>query len=503
MKNSIIMSISRREERQANYGHFKKRVFPIMILILFLCVPYTVGTPPNYKSFKRNQRIDYQPNPDNLMRIWIAYVGQGDGILIQLPPKCNYDSDSGDNVTSRTETVDIMIDGGSHSRQNETLMENFLLRLYDAPVTIEHAVLTHHDSDHVLGLTHILNGNPVGVESIYHNGLASYQPGKRDFVDPIETKQAIFKRNKKKNLTRGMAFLDTNTNSNNDGYGKKLDDKWLVTTKTDLRTGLDNEDFQGLYEDLAQAIIEESPETKWFARSYEDGPFIKEREAKLNRGVNLNGIKLELIWPLKSARKYGDWGETINGNSVTFRLEYGDFSMLFTGDHNEKSQKKLIERLEEKGKSELLNVDVFKVPHHGSGGKHVYEQFYQRRDENDKYIRPVLSVASMGEQGFKSKKLKKNNWQHPDPKVISWLGGSHRVYHTLIEEKKFRWENLTTLAKHKKMYEAEPDHSHILIETDGQWFRIVEIDAGGEGPLVPRTVKKTPRGDGTRWIKAN
>ena len=198
MKNSMMRDILRREEQQACYYRFKKRVFPVVILILFLCVPYTVGTPPNYKSFKRDQRTNHQINPDDLMRIWIVYVGQGDGILIQLPGKCNYDPDSADDVTSRTETVDIMIDGGSHSPQNETLMENFLLGLYDAPAIIEHAVITHHDGDHVKGQHFsvlILHGyhhivvlhqsGPVFNKLDLHGGISLLFVDREFLADPV------------------------------------------------------------------------------------------------------------------------------------------------------------------------------------------------------------------------------------------------------------------------------------------------------------------------------
>ena len=479
MKNSTMRDISRREEQQVRYCRFKKRVFPLVILILFLFVPYTVGTPPNYKSFKRDQRIDYQPNPDNLMRIWIVYVGQGDGILIQLPGKCNYDPDSADDVTSRTETVDIMIDGGSHSPQNETLMENFLLRLYDAPAIIEHAVITHHDGDHVKGLIRILTGNSIGIESIYHNGLASYRRGKRNFSNSTTAAQAVRYRSGGQ-LVRGMAFLDPD----DDDQGKKLRESYLINTKQALQQRFNNDEFQGVYHELANAVLEEEDpiEVSNFQRCVENGSFIEERESQLNRGADLEGIEFRLIWPLQRARKYGGWGETINGNSVTFRLDYGDFSMLFTGDHNEKSEEKLIEHLNNTYESDLLDVDVLKVPHHGSW--HGYETFFRN-------IGPVLSVASMGPRGFTT------SWRHPSNEVIKWLGGSHRVYHTFIHEKRFNWSDLQTVEDRERMHER----SHILIETDGVRFRIVEVDAEEGDPISPPTVQQTRRSNGTRWIR--
>ncbi len=459
-------------------------VFYTTLLILILCVPYVLGTPPNYSTFHREQSENYQPGTDDIMRIWIVYVGQGDGILIQLPPRCNYDSDSNDAVSNRNETVDIMIDGGSHHPQNQTLMESFLLSVYDEPAIIEHAVITHHDGDHVKGLIRILTGNSIGVESIYHNGLASYRRDKRGFSNSTTAKQAV-REISSGQLVRGMAFLEPD----DDGQGMKLREDCLINTKRQLQQRLNDDEFEGVYQELASAVVdEEEPiEVESFQRCIEQGPFINEREQQLNRGVDLRNITFRLIWPLQRARKYGGWSETINGNSVTFRVDYNDFSMLFTGDHNEKSERKLIEHLTD---SNVLNVDVLKVPHHGSS--HAYEPFFRRRNGNGLYIRPVLSVASMGPTGFST------SWRHPCSEVIQWLGGSHRVYHTLIHEKRFSWSNLQTSEEREQMYEK----SHILIETNGEWFRIVEVDAEDGDPAAPPTVRQTRRSHGTQWIRA-
>ena len=479
MENIFVMrNTSGRVGQRLRQSDLKNPICASCLLVLILCVPWAGGAPPNYKSFlRRDQRTVYQPNPDDLMRIWMVYVGQGDGLLIQLPQKCNYDRGSTGDDSSKTERVDVMIDGGSHKTENETLMESFLLNLYDKPAIIEHAVITHHDSDHVKGLIHILTGNSIGVESIYHNGLASYRQGKRGFSNSTTAAEAV-RTISGDQLVRGMAFLEKK-DPNDDKQGRKLDNSYLVSTKAELRQGLNNDEFHGVYRELANAVVhEEDPiEVRWFQRCFEKGNFIRDREDQLDRGVDLRGIDFRLIWPLKRPRKYGDWGETINGNSMTFRLDYGDFSMLFTGDHNEKSEEKLVEHL--KDKLDLLNVDVLKVPHHGSS--HAYERFFR-------LVQPVLSVASMGPDGFSM------SWKHPSTEVIRWLGGAHRVYHTGIHEKVFKWEYLTT----QKARQAMLEFSHILIETDGEWFRLVEVDSKG---LSPPTVRETKRSNGTQWIK--
>lgn len=100
-------------------------------------------------------------------------MGQGDGILIQLPQRYSYDPDPDDDDDARTERLDVLIDGGAFKSDNTTRMRDFLFSLYGPDdVTIEHAVITHHDQDHVLGLTRILESPSISIEAIYHNGLA-------------------------------------------------------------------------------------------------------------------------------------------------------------------------------------------------------------------------------------------------------------------------------------------------------------------------------------------
>lgn len=453
-----------------------------VILIPLVCPRACRAAAPYYKSLGRQQRREYTPQGEDLMRIWIVYVGQGDGILIQLPPRCNYDPDPTDSDHDRTETVDIMIDGGSHHAGNATRMESFLLDLYDDPL-IEHAVISHHDADHVKGLIHILNSDSVTVEAIYHNGVASYRRGVRNFSDDTTSSEAI-RVVKNGHLIRGMAFID------NENRFREED---LVDSKDQLHERFENQEFEGIYNQLARAVLEKEypAPVETFQRSRAGAPFINERETQLQRNTDIQDVRLTVIWPLDRPRKYKQWSETINGNSVTFRLDYGAFSMLFTGDHNELSEEKLIEHLEQQEQRQLLDVDVLKVPHHGSS--HARESFFRRKNENGQTIRPVMAVASMGPQGFGT------SLKHPSTDVIRWLGGAHRVYHTFIHEKRFKWSNMQQKSERQKMHEI----SHILVETDGRWFRIVEIDADDGDINSPRTVKQTTRGDGTQWISAN
>ena len=57
----------------------------------------------------------------------------------------------------------------------------------------------------------------------------------------------------------------------------------------------------------------------------------------------------------------GDDSWTLNERSAQMRLQFGDRTMLFTGDMMQKTQLRLMEVIDHS----LLDVDIFKYPHHG------------------------------------------------------------------------------------------------------------------------------------------
>lgn len=226
-----------------------------------------------------------------------------------------------------------------------------------------------------------------------------------------------------------------------------------------------------------------------FLRTHIDGEFAESGRVLAAEGSS-QPLRFEVLWPEARPRSYEDaWDRTTNGNSVTFRLEYEDFSMLFTGDLHQDAQEILLATLSEEQAKAKLACDVLKLPHHGSDDT--------QRDFL-KVAAPVVSVATMGSKGFRSKTVSKSAYQHPSSEIISALGGAHRVYHTYIHEKRFNWERVDTKQKLDALREKMLEETHILIETDGRWFRVVETADPSERP----TVAQTRRGNGTRWIEA-
>ena len=131
---------------------------------------------------------------------------------------------------------------------------------------------------------------------------------------------------------------------------------------------------------------------------------IKERKIntlKLEAGnrVNIeNGVFFDILWPSEDKIISKN---AINNNSIVCKLQYMDFSMLFTGDIEEETEKALCELNNSK---EVLNASVLKVPHHGSKSSST-EQFLE-------FVSPRIAVIGVG---------KNNNFGHPNEGVLQRL----------------------------------------------------------------------------------
>ncbi len=101
--------------------------------------------------------------------------------------------------------------------------------------------------------------------------------------------------------------------------------------------------------------------------------------------------KLNFLWPAPE-RSLGD----VNSDSLTFRAEYGEFSMLFTGDISEETEGRLI--------LNRLSADILKSPHHGS--KSASSEVFLRA------VNPKATIISAGID---------NRYHHPSPEVTDRL----------------------------------------------------------------------------------
>ncbi|MCS7081034.1 MAG: MBL fold metallo-hydrolase [Chloracidobacterium sp.] len=104
--------------------------------------------------------------------------------------------------------------------------------------------------------------------------------------------------------------------------------------------------------------------------------------AKAGQNFNLdNGIVLSVLGPRQPWLQNVS-GSDLNANSVVVRLDYGRFSMLFTGDAEDETEARLL------ADKAPLNAKVLKVAHHGSRHS-TKEPFLQA-------VKPEVAVISCG-----------------------------------------------------------------------------------------------------------
>ena len=96
-----------------------------------------------------------------------------------------------------------------------------------------------------------------------------------------------------------------------------------------------------------------------------------------------------------------------NEMSLTFRLDYKNHSALFTGDIGKQTMGRM---LKDEFAIKNLDVDVLKVPHHGSKNSNVPEFFYMAS--------PKFSVFSYG---------KNNNYGHPNLETVDSIADTGSV----------------------------------------------------------------------------
>jgi competence protein ComEC len=127
-------------------------------------------------------------------------------------------------------------------------------------------------------------------------------------------------------------------------------------------------------------------------------------------------------------------GNESNANSIVMRLDYGEFSMLLTGDAEAQTE----DRLLNKELDELKDVDVLKVAHHGS--KYATSENFLKR------VRPKAAVISMSEF---------NRYGHPSQDVLNRLkaAGVTELFRTDLQGE----ISITTTGKVKdgKLYEIK------------------------------------------------
>lgn len=152
------------------------------------------------------------------------------------------------------------------------------------------------------------------------------------------------------------------------------------------------------------------------SENYEE--FIKiVKEKKINVKIVEGGEKVsiednlyfDIIWPF-SDNMISD--NSINNNSLVCKLNYKNYSMLFTGDIEAIAEKAILKKYFKN--LNILKSDILKVAHHGSKTSSITE-FIEK-------IKPKYAIIGVGED---------NKFGHPSDSTIQNLEKANiRIYRT-------------------------------------------------------------------------
>lgn len=134
---------------------------------------------------------------------------------------------------------------------------------------------------------------------------------------------------------------------------------------------------------------------------------------KYDLGGGARMTVLAPIEPLFTKEQMKTGGNLPNANSIVVRLDYGDFSMLLTGDAEDQTEHKLLT------KDLDLRVKVLKVGHHGS--KYATSEDFINR------VKPEAAIISCGEW---------NRYGHPAQVVLDRLRATNanlKLFRTDLE----------------------------------------------------------------------
>ncbi len=113
-------------------------------------------------------------------------------------------------------------------------------------------------------------------------------------------------------------------------------------------------------------------------------------------------LKLTILGPVGSG--YSD----MNNDSVVLRADFGESSVLYTGDAEDVSEEEMVDRYKRNGK---LDCDLLKVGHHGSENSSI-DAFLDA-------VTPELAVISCGEG---------NKYGHPTQEALARLDARNVTY---------------------------------------------------------------------------
>lgn len=340
----------------------------------------------------------------DVLKVNIVDVQQGDGAVIEAP-----------------DGKVILVDGGDNQLFARYLAGRFRGTTAANPKEIECILVTHGDADHFTGLPEIFKSESnrdkkkrlfIQPKRYYHNGIIK-RPGTRN----------------------GKSVPDVELLGATEKVGNKI---FLTGLEDDLLAVPDTE-MNGPFREWKAALEIYNQRAPIEFRRIEFG------DDKAFDFFKQGDIRIEVLGPLvtkvggKPALRFlgnppraprlghesvslgaeefkgHSASHTINGHSIVFRLIYGGFSYLFTGDLNDEASR-FLTREHNAGRLNLRS-EVFKVPHHGSAD--FSGAMLQA-------VSPVVSIVSSGDENARKEYI------HPRATLMGALGKWSRVPEPLI-----------------------------------------------------------------------
>lgn len=355
--------------------------------------------------------IDKMDN--KILKVNFIDVQQGDAAVIESP-----------------DGKIILVDGGDNQLFARYLAARFQGTSKEKPKEIDCIVVSHGDADHFAGLSEIYKSETynkpkkydasskrlfIAPKRVYHNGLVK-RSGKDKNNKPVPDVK-LFGQTVSLNGDTIITNLVDNLLEVPDNEMNSLFKTWKKTLAAwnkrkkiefkNLAFGDDhafdffNNDSIGLSISVLGPILTEKGNVKGlkFLGAPPKGPRIGNESLSLDTD-GFKGCSAS---------------HTINGHSVVFKLTYGGFSYLFTGDINDQSSRILAQK-HQNGEINLKS-EIFKDSHHGS--KDFSGVFLQM-------VSPVVSVISSGDENSRKEYI------HPSATLMGALGRYSRIAEPLI-----------------------------------------------------------------------
>jgi beta-lactamase superfamily II metal-dependent hydrolase len=362
-----------------------------------------------------------------VLKIDFVDVQQGDGSVIETP-----------------EGKIILIDGGDNQLFARYLANRFRDSSDENPRFIDCVLITHGDADHFSGLSEIRDSESLHArkslflcpERVYHSGLVK-RPGMNADGTDRKDEQMLGKTELLHDPGTGEDVLvitgleeDLRTVADSEMNGP------FKTWKDDVIAYADRlKKRKGADKDINYRRLEKGSTGAFDFITNDGKPGSRDKDIKvdvlapiLTELEGKRGLKF-LHTPPKGPRTSKEFlsvedeefgksfsaSHTINGHSIVFRLRYGGFTFLFSGDLNDEAERILTKA---HNRNELnLQSEVFKVPHHGS---HDFSGAFIQA------VAPVISVISSGDESARKE------FVHPRATIVGALGKSSRVDEPII-----------------------------------------------------------------------